>query len=172
MSKAKKTTQTRTRYDAAFTRIAEGVVSRYGYDPANLAAILGVAEETVRKWAENRADFREAVRVGKERFEALRPDAEKIRLAEEALFQKVIGHQWEETKIVKSEKGVEETVTRGQIAPDVAAIRYFLKNRCPERWKDRQEVAISGGVPMVVLDMGDGSEIAANATVETEKEIE
>lgn len=151
-------------HKAMYNSIIEEYIARNGWDPVGIARCLGVADRTIYRWAEARSDVKLAIEDGKKRFETERPDAERIRLAEEALFKRVMGYEFTEKKVTVDEKGESETITVGQIAPDVSAIKYFLKNRCPERWTDRQDVKVSGdgSVPLVMLVMDDGSKIAAN----------
>lgn len=145
----------RTRYQPEFSRMAEEYIARNGWDAVGLARLFGVSEDAIGQWLANRSDFKAAVESGKLRYAAERPDAEKIRLAEESLFKRVMGHPFVEKKVTVDEKGETETITTGQIAPDVSAIKYFLKNRCSERWTDRQEVNLTTDKepPLLVLVM-------------------
>lgn len=68
-------------------------------------------------------------------------DGEEKRLAdvEAALHKRAVGYQTTETRTtLKGDAGTEDVVkTRKFVPPDVTAMVYFLKNRAPERWRDR-----------------------------------
>jgi hypothetical protein len=174
MNRKKKTTRktaenkvdNRLRYLPEFSRMAEEYIARNGWDAVGLARLFGVSDDAIHKWLANRSDFKLAVETGKARYEAERPDAFRIKQAEDALFMRVMGHEWQERKVVKSPKSEKsakggnetefeavETITSGVIAPDVSALKYYLNNRCSERWRDRQEVNISGveAAPIVMI---------------------
>lgn len=60
-------------------------------------------------------------------------------MVEASLYQKAIGYETTETKIIENEKGIKEkiTITREE-PPDLKAAIFWLKNKCPEKWKEEQ----------------------------------
>ena len=73
---------------------------------------------------------------------------------EDALFMRAVGYEYEENKYITVDgklKRQEKTVK--QIAPDVVACIFYLKNRAPERWKDKHDVEYAGNV-IVILPEG------------------
>jgi len=145
----------KTYYKPEYAPLAQRIISNYGYDVDRLGAVFGVAGTTFEAWEKNYHALREAVRDGKNAYEKVRPDAERIRRAEEMLFLRAMGQAWKEVKTVKGADGNvrEQTVTEGETAPDVGALMHYLRNRCPERWNEKQTVKLEGenAPPLVVI---------------------
>ena len=66
---------------------------------------------------------------------------------ENALFKRAMGYEYDEITVETDEQGREKTkVIKKQIAADVTAQIFWLKNRQPAKWRDKQDVDIQGGV--------------------------
>ena len=82
-------------------------------------------------------------------------------LAEEALLKAALGY----TVVVKKPFKVKEVVTRPgegreeserieyaeeevHVPPKITALIYWLKNRCPDRWRDRPDAEADGDDPL------------------------
>ena len=79
---------------------------------------------------------------GLEILEALKKGKEVVyRQVESALFKRAIGYEYDEVK-EKYECGVltERTLTKKMVVPDTTAQIFWLKNRKPEQWRDKQEI--------------------------------
>ena len=61
------------------------------------------------------------------------------REVEEALHRRAVGYEAEDTVCEENEKGVRIRTTRYHIPGDVRAMIFWLKNRQPKTWKDKQE---------------------------------
>ncbi len=59
---------------------------------------------------------------------------------EDALYQRAIGYSHPEDKIFNDNGTPLIVPTTRHYPPDVAAIAFWLKNRQPGKWKDKQEV--------------------------------
>lgn len=58
-------------------------------------------------------------------------------MVEASLYQKAIGYQTTETKIIENENGIKEKITiTKEEPPDLKSAIFWLKNKCPEKWKD------------------------------------
>jgi len=57
---------------------------------------------------------------------------------ENALLKRALGYEYEEVK-EKFEDGVitERTVTKKEVVPDTTAQIFWLKNRKPDKWRDK-----------------------------------
>ena len=83
---------------------------------------------------------------------------------ENALLKRALGYEYQEVTrertVIKDDKGqivtdihgfpcykmvVVKTVKK-EVAPDTTAQIFWLKNRKPEKWRDKQEVQHSGGI--------------------------
>jgi len=64
---------------------------------------------------------------------------------ENALFRRACGYEVEEIETVVAKDGKARVrKTKKTIAPDVIAQIFYLKNRAPERWRDKQIREFSG----------------------------
>ena len=79
--------------------------------------------------------------------EALKNGKEVIdTMVENALLKAALGYTYEEMK--ESEDGIERTTKVAH--PNTTALIFWLKNRKPSQWRDKQELEHSGGVNFVV----------------------
>ena len=101
-----------------------------GKTDAQVAHIIGVSVRTIHNWKGNFPDF----------FHALK-DAKQVAddLVEASLFAKATGFSHVEEKIFCFEGSIIRAKTRRQYAPDTTAAIFWLKNRQPDRWRDRSE---------------------------------
>lgn len=59
-------------------------------------------------------------------------------MVESALYNMAVGYTEEEKKeIYKGGKLAETVVITKEVAPDLNAIKLWLYNRCPEKWKEK-----------------------------------
>ena len=71
-----------------------------------------------------------------------------------ALLTKALGYDYQETKEEWSEKtGSRTTTADPHVGPDVRAQIFWLKNRCPQRWKDRPEPEADGSEVTILDDL-------------------
>lgn len=98
---------------------------------------LGISRDTFYKYKEKYSDFSEAIKKGKEVA-----DIE----VENALFKRAIGYKYKEViKEVKEIDGKKSTYIKEvikEMAGDVAAQIFWLKNRKSSKWKDKQDIDI------------------------------
>ena len=77
-------------------------------------------------------------------------DASMEDQVELALLTKALGYDYQETREEFSEKTGARTVTQDHhVGPDVRAQIFWLKNRCPLRWKERPEPEFEGEVTIL-----------------------
>jgi hypothetical protein len=89
-----------------------------------LARFFGVSVFTIRAWRIQYEEFAIAMHVGK------RAADDRV---EEALFQRCVGYDFD------FDLGRGKSVIR-HVVPDVSAIRLWLFNRRPDRWRDKIQV--------------------------------
>lgn len=64
---------------------------------------------------------------------------------ENALLKRALGYEYEEkTEKYEHDELTEEKIVKKRVVPDTTAQIFWLKNRCPEKWKDKQDVRVSG----------------------------
>ena len=59
------------------------------------------------------------------------------------MYKNALGAEVKEVKVMPNGS---EIVTTRQLQSNQAAAQFFLKNRNPAKWRDKQEVEHSGGV--------------------------
>lgn len=106
--------------------------ARDGLTDEQIAHNMGIAYSTLKNWKDKHVAILAALKKGKEVVD---------RQVENALLKRALGYEYEEVK-EKYELGdlTERTVTKKQVVPDTTAQIFWLKNRKPEKWRDKQEV--------------------------------
>ena len=112
--------------------------ARDGLTDEQIAHNIGICYETLRTWAKTFPAFSEALKKGKAPV-----DIE----VENALLKRALGFEYEEvtTEIYELPDGGKRKQvkkTRKMVVPDTAAAFIWLKNRRPDKWRDRRETGI------------------------------
>ena len=126
-----------TKYKSAYCRTA-AFLCALGATDDTLAAYFRVTEKTIIEWRAKHPKFLQSITKAKE-------DADNV--IEKSLFQRAKGFVHEDTDIraVAVGGGVSEIVKTPIIKtypPDTGAAIFWLKNRRPKQWRDKQEVAL------------------------------
>ena len=102
-----------------------------------IAKAFDVAPNTIRAWVMRFPAFREAMALGY---------AAATGRVEESLFKRAIGYEAPKTKVFLPAGATEPVYASYQehVAPDVGAIKYWLGNRAPDLWRERQSIEHSG----------------------------
>ena len=96
-----------------------------------LARKLEIAPKTLALWEGRYPEIAEALRQGREIIDAR---------VENAILKKALGFETTEVKKVVKADGAEEVTTVYKSVPtDVTAASVWLKNRCPEKWRDKPQ---------------------------------
>ena len=129
-----------SKYNSALMPKLAEMMARMGMIDKDMAVYIGIAESTFHKWKKDHPEFADALTIGKEE-----PDGK----VEAALYTTALGTTYDE--ITQQRKPNPETgeevvtgtvLTRRHVAPSVAAQIFWLKNRRPDRWRDKQELDI------------------------------
>ena len=108
----------------------------------DVADFFEKAESTIILWAVTHPEFSEALKVGKE------PADQRV---EQSLFRRATGYSFDAVKIFQYE-GQEVIVPYVEhVAPDTTACIFWLKNRRPDVWRDRKEIAGDADAPLTVV---------------------
>lgn len=90
---------------------------------------LGVGVSTFAKYKNDNSELREALKNGKEEIDYM---------VENALLKRALGHKIKELKKTTNEEGEESMVEIIKEVPaEVVACIFWLKNRKPEKWRDK-----------------------------------
>lgn len=117
-------------------------LARKGWTDKEIADFYEVSEQTVNNWKQRNPEFLESLKLGKE---------EADRKVERSLFEKATGYSHPDTHFSAYEGHVTETPTVKHYAPDTTAAIFWLKNRKPEEWRDKQEVQHDGKLEVEIL---------------------
>lgn len=105
---------------------------RDGLTEAQIAKNLGISVSTLENYKLQHLEFVELLKKSKEVV-----DIE----VENALLKRALGYTYEEKTYEKGE--LTKTVVK-EVTPDTTAQIFWLKNRKPREWRDKQEIEHSG----------------------------
>jgi transposase-like protein len=135
-------------YDPARHPQIAAALAATGKIDKEIAALLGVNPRTIYNWRDKHAEFDAALAEGKE----------PANLAvEAALFKRACGYEYEDTEAVGIPGGEGKTIiktvkkVKKHLPPDTTACIFWLKNRCPDRWRDVQQQEHSGDVFLSIV---------------------
>lgn len=115
--------------------------ARDGLIDEQIAKNIGISVATLYNWKRDHLEILEALKKGKEVV-----DTE----VENALLKRAMGYSYKEVKTeeyeVEGELVQKITTTVKEVVPDTTAQIFWLKNRRPDKWRDKQEVNVSGGL--------------------------
>lgn len=119
--------------------IKEKIISlaKAGKTNIQIAEIIGVHVRTIENWQGKNKDLLWAVKESKQIADEL---------VEASLFSRAVGYSHKSVKIFfdrVSLKTIEHEVEE-QYPPDVQAAMFWLKNRQPEKWREKSEIEHSG----------------------------
>ncbi|WP_142962899.1 MULTISPECIES: transposase [Bacteria] len=118
--------------------------ARDGLTDKQVAYNMNIAESTLHEWKKKYSVLSESLKRGKEVVD---------RQVENALLKRALGYEFKETTQELTEDGMRVTkVITKQQAPDTTAQIFWLKNRKPQEWRDKQETEISGHIRTDKLD--------------------
>lgn len=106
-----------------------GAWARDGLTNEQIAANIGISRKTLQEWCVKYSDIRDTLKRNKAIIDAQ---------VENALLKRALGYSYTEVKTVESAKGTVTTTTVKEVAPDVTAGIFWLKNRQRPKWGDKQ----------------------------------
>ena len=122
--------------------------ARDGLTDEQIAHNMGISRETLSQWRKKYSDISDTLKRGKEVVD---------REVENALLQKALGFKetvrkaikckevkYDNGKRVSEKEHIEYAEEEVYVPPDTTAQIFWLKNRRPDKWKDKQDVQVSG----------------------------
>jgi len=107
--------------------------AKSGLSNADITRNLGITKDTFYQYIKKYPDFSDSLKRGQEITDFR---------VENALYKRAIGYTYEEIKNRHDKDGniIETTITTKHVFPDVTACMFWLKNRKPMQWRERQDV--------------------------------
>ena len=96
-----------------------------------LAQFFDVSEQTINSWKSKFPEFLESLKKGKAQADA------KVA---KSLYNRAIGYQHDEDKIFNANGEPLIVHTIKHYPPDPVSAIFWLKNRQPNKWRDKQEI--------------------------------
>lgn len=137
---------------------AEGLLqlggwARNGLTDEQIAHNIGITRKTLAEWKNKYSDISDTLKINKEIVDTQ---------VENALLKRALGYSFTETtkeRKLNDTIGKYEMVTTKEVVkevtPDTTAQIFWLKNRKPEEWRDKKDVAVEGNINSVVSSMSD-----------------
>jgi hypothetical protein len=121
--------------------------ARDGLTDKQIAHNMGVAWSTLKIWKTRFPALTDALRKGKEVVD---------REVENALYKRALGYWVTETKTTTLPDGaVKVEEIRKHVAPDTTAQIFWLKNRKPDQWREKNDLTLtpSNGVLESLMEL-------------------
>lgn len=116
-------------------------LARRGLTVKEISEELGVAKSTICKWVSENEELSDALKEGRDYADT------KV---EESLYKRAVGYSYTEKKTIVGvgQKGGEQKPARIEITekflpPDTTACIFWLKNRNPQLWRERQDINLT-----------------------------
>lgn len=118
--------------------------ARDGLTDEQIAHNLNINVATLYEWKKKYTDIAEALKRGKAVVDIL---------VENALLKRALGYRYDEVtkeaelnpETLEMELKVTKVITK-EIVPDTTAQIFWLKNRKPREWRDKQDIEVSGNI--------------------------
>ncbi|WP_348624677.1 transposase [Paenibacillus peoriae] len=132
--------------------------ARDGLIDEQIANNLGISTTVYYEYKQKYPEFAEALKNGKDDIDIM---------VENSLLKRAMGYEFEEEtreplynpvsgEAIKNEDGspmiVVTKVVRKQLAPDTTAQIFWLKNRRPQAWRDKQDIDMNANVKVKLED--------------------
>jgi hypothetical protein len=112
-----------------------------GFTDKKIAGFFNVDERTINNWKNNHPEFFQSLKNGKDDYDS--------NIVEKSLVKRAVGYRYKEITKALSREADPKTgnammvtikeVTK-EVPPDPISIIFWLKNRRPDRWRDKQSI--------------------------------
>ena len=119
--------------------------ARDGLTDEQIAHNLGIATGTLYAWKKVHREISEALKRGK--------DVVDIEV-ENALLKRALGYEYTEERVEISDKDGRKVIqTTKHVAADTTAQIFWLKNRRPDKWRDKPMPTAEGDEVTIIDDL-------------------
>jgi hypothetical protein len=119
-----------TKYDSSLCKKVKKLCL-LGATDKDLADFLEVTESTINNWKIEHPEFLESIKKGKKEADAN---------VANRLYKRALGYSHPDTDVRVCDGMIVKTPMIKHYPPDTTAGIFWLKNRQPERWRDKQEI--------------------------------
>lgn len=102
-----------------------------GMKDTELAKFYKVTERTITRWKKD-DEFLSVLKAGKEAYDTM---------VEKALCSRALGYSHKDVDIKMYEGKIIKTEFTRHFPPDPTSMIFWLKNRQPQKWRDKQELS-------------------------------
>ena len=126
--------------------------ARDGLTDEQIAGNIGINTSTLYDWKNKFSEISEALKKGKEVVDIQ---------VENALLKRALGYELQETRVEKSDKdGTKIIQTLKHIPADTTAQIFWLKNRRPDKWRDKPEIPVDSDMLKKAKELLEGIDSA------------
>ncbi len=125
-----------TKFKTEFAKQAVKL-AELGATDQEMADFFEIDVRTLHRWKHDHSGFCHSIKAGK---------AVADERVERSLYQKAVGYEQDEVKIFMPANAAAPVYApfRARIPPDTTAAIFWLKNRRPSDWRDKQDVELGG----------------------------
>lgn len=109
-------------------------LSREGFTDKKIADFFKVGEKTVNNWKKIHPEFLQSLKTGKDEYDS--------DIIEKSLAKRASGYSHPDVHISNYQGKITVTPITKHYPPDATSMIFWLKNRQPAKWRDKQEVKI------------------------------
>jgi DNA-binding XRE family transcriptional regulator len=106
-------------------------MARLGMTRWEIARALGIRRETLWDWERKNPEFSNVLKAA---------SAAADERVEASIYERAVGYSYHMEKLFSWRGEVVRAETVEHVPPDPQLAMFWLKNRAPERWKDRMEI--------------------------------
>ena len=117
-----------------------------GATDKELADFFDVAVSTINKWKIDFVEFSESIKKGKQLADAD---------VAERLFNRACGYVAPDVDIKVIDSQIVKTEIEKHYPPDTTAAIFWLKNRQRDKWKDKQDIDLTGNIKVETKSIKD-----------------
>jgi len=118
-------------------------LAEYGFIDRQLAELFGVDISTIKRWKQNSPELMRLLKEGKEIADA------RVVMS---LFERATGYSHPDVHISNYQGTITKTDITKHYPPDPTAMIFWLKNRQPDHWRDKQEIDFTKPLEVVITD--------------------
>ncbi len=130
-----------TKYNAKLHIPLAEAYGRLGMTDIEIAEKLNISKSTLNKWKKEHPKFSDSLNCGKQH---------KDDQVENALLRRALGYEHEEEHITSYLGCVTKTPVTKRYPPDATSMIFWLKNRQPQKWRDKIEHSHDQETPLKI----------------------